>query len=286
MGIFDNCLLACDVDGTLICEEKLPENNIKSIEFFIKQGGKFALSTGRSPDALKQLFLHMDRKLAGMSVVLGGGMIYDFQNEKIVSRQILSDSDKFFSEYVRDNFKDVGIEVHLDGVVNVLNATYESDIHEQYEDLNCEFKPFDSIKQACWNKVLYTVKTEQEAEKLLEILSEKGSKTCLFMKTSADIYGEKRFYVEQLPYGISKGKAVKEMAKILGIKNGGVFGIGDYYNDIEMLKCVDIGAATMEAPCELKKEAKYITCEAKNGAVADFINYLTELFGEEENNGY
>ena len=48
---------------------------------------------------------------------------------------------------------------------------------------------------------------------------------------------------------------------------------------------MDIGAATSEAPEELKKEADFITCEAKNGAVADFINYLTETFGKEENNG-
>ena len=133
--------------------------------------------------------------------------------------------------------------------------------------------------------MLYALKSNEDSEKLLDVASKKGVKTSIFMKTSAHIFGEKRFYVEQLPFGISKGKATKALADLLDIKEGRIFGIGDYYNDIDMLKQVDIGAATKEAPRELKEIAKYTTCEAKNGAVADFINYLTEVFGKEEKDG-
>ena len=43
-----------------------------------------------------------------------------------------------------------------------------------------------------------------------------------------------------------------------------------------MIKTADIGAALIDSPDEVKAVAKTIVCEAKNGAVADFIDYLTE----------
>ncbi|MBO5909000.1 MAG: HAD hydrolase family protein, partial [Clostridia bacterium] len=167
MGIFENCLLACDVDGTLICENTIPKDNIEAIEFFIKEGGHFALCTGRSVDALKQVFSFLDKRLAGISIVLGGGMLYDFVSDSIVSQSILSDNDKYFSKYVKENLSNIGIEIHLDGVVNVLNRTDETDIHEEYEKLYCEFKSFEEINHLHWNKVLYALKNEAEREVLL-----------------------------------------------------------------------------------------------------------------------
>ena len=55
-----------------------------------------------------------------------------------------------------------------------------------------------------------------------------------------------------------------------------MFAIGDYYNDLEMIKIADVGAALAESPDEVKAVAKKVVCEAKNGAVAEFIDYLTE----------
>ena len=39
MGLFENCLLACDIDGTLLISDYLPPENVKAIEFFISEGG-------------------------------------------------------------------------------------------------------------------------------------------------------------------------------------------------------------------------------------------------------
>ena len=81
-----------------------------------------------------------------------------------------------------------------------------------------------------------------------------------------------------MPKGVSKGTALKHLRSVLGIKDGCLFGIGDYYNDVEMLKVVDIPAVTLGAPDDLKQMAKYITCSCADGAVADFIDYLVKNF--------
>ena len=62
------------------------------------------------------------------------------------------------------------------------------------------------------------------------------------------------------------------------IEKGKVFAIGDYYNDVEMLKNADISAATYGAPDDVKAIADYITVPCEEGAVADFINYLTVIY--------
>ena len=63
---------------------------------------------------------------------------------------------------------------------------------------------------------------------------------------------------------------------MLNIKKGCCFAIGDYYNDLEMIKSADIGAALIDSPNEVKAAADVVVRDAQSGAVADFIDYLTE----------
>ena len=46
MGIFSGCLLACDIDGTLMVNGEINPRNIEKIDFFMNEGGYFSLSTG------------------------------------------------------------------------------------------------------------------------------------------------------------------------------------------------------------------------------------------------
>ena len=63
------------------------------------------------------------------------------------------------------------------------------------------------------------------------------------------------------------------MKRILGAKYS--FGIGDFYNDLELIRDADFGAAVYAAPDEIKQLANYVTCTCEDGAVADFINQIS-----------
>ena len=54
--------------------------------------------------------------------------------------------------------------------------------------------------------------------------------------------------------------------------------VPDYYNDFEMIKNADIGAATADAPEEIRKSSDFVACKCEDGAVADFIDYLIKVF--------
>ena len=135
---------------------------------------------------------------------------------------------------------------------------------------------YEDALQYDWNKVIYLFADDKEAQTVKEIIGG-FSHNSQFVDTSAVIYGRRRYYYEHVPKGISKACTLKTLCEILKIKKGCCYAIGDYYNDLEMIKAADIGAALSESPDEVKAIADVVVCEVQNGAVADFIDYLTEM---------
>jgi HAD superfamily hydrolase (TIGR01484 family) len=86
-------------------------------------------------------------------------------------------------------------------------------------------------------------------------------------------------YLEILPEGISKGSAVKALADLLGVSYDRIMGIGDYYNDLELIQTAAVGAAPSGAPEVIRQAADIVVGRSEDGAVADFIEYLEGLFG-------
>ncbi|MBR3145350.1 MAG: HAD hydrolase family protein, partial [Clostridia bacterium] len=114
---------------------------------------------------------------------------------------------------------------------------------------------------------------EEEKQKVNKRVKEVGKKSA-FCDTLVTIYGKKRRYLEQMPEGISKAETLIKMCEMLKIDKNKLFAIGDGFNDIEMLSFAHISACPAEAPDEVKAAADMIVKSAKEGAVADFIDYL------------
>lgn len=274
MGIFDGCLLACDVDGTLMENGYINPKNIEKIEFFISQGGYFSISTGRSVSALSSVTSKLAR--ISPSVVANGCMIYDYENSKILFQKFIPKADNAFAKFVLDSGISVGIEVHSGERVFTLKRNAESDAHQRYENLETTVVSFDEICNLEWNKVLFALEDEKDYQVLgkMVLKFKNGSN---FIATAAVLEGRKRNYYEQIPIGVSKASAVKELCRVLNIKDGCSYAIGDYYNDVEMLENADICSVPVASPNDIKAIADYVSCECKDGAVANFIDYLTEI---------
>lgn len=274
MGIFSGCLLACDIDGTLISGELLPERNIEKIKHFVNEGGMFSLSTGRTAAALSMITSEID--CIAPSVLSNGCVIYDFKkNMPIVERCLCGDSLNMVKTAI--NECGVGVELHSADRIFVPNRSAVSDLHESFERMSAEFVSIDEAAAHNINKVIYFLEKEEQYE-TLEHLAQEYSDDCTFYRTCAFIEGVKQNYFEQLPKGVSKAQALCELCDILNVKKGGFFAIGDYYNDVPMLKAADISAVPCESPDDIKQIADNVTCGAQDGAVADFIEYLEESF--------
>lgn len=273
MGLFDGCLLACDIDGTLLINDFMPQQNIEKIKYFVSEGGKFSLATGRTAGAISVVTDKLD--CIAPSIVANGSMIYDIKNDKTLFEIFIPNEDRHIVKAVIDECKTVGIEAHSGKNVIVLNASQETVDHENYENLDAIVLDYDKALEYNWNKAIYLFANEDESKTVKHIISQ-FEHNSQFVDTSATIGGRRRYYFEHVPQNVSKATTLKILCEKLNIKKGCCFAIGDYYNDLEMIKTADIGAALIDSPDEVKAAAATVVCDAQSGAVANFIDYLTE----------
>lgn len=273
MGLFDGCLLACDIDGTLLVNDYMPQANIDKIKYFVSEGGLFSLATGRTAGAVSSVTDKLD--CIAPSIVANGSMIYDFKNDKALFEVFIPNEDRKIVKNVIDGCKTVGIEAHSGKKVLVLNESTESIDHKNYENLDTISLDYEDALGYNWNKVIYLFANDDESKTVKQIISQ-FEHNSQFVDTSAVIEERRRYYFEHVPKGVSKAWTLKILCEKLNINEGCCYAIGDYYNDLEMIKTADIGAALVDSPDEVKAAADIVVGTAKNGAVADFIDYLTE----------
>ncbi len=264
MGIFSGCLLVSDIDGTLYHNKAIPPKNLEAIEYFKSEGGFFTIATGRGPAISRNI-----GKAAGVNapmITTNGSVIYDSENDKILHATYLTESANELIKNAVKRFPNLGALVTVDGAVLTLNDTPDVERARMYDDLENEStEGYDK-----WQKVLFILSDAPKLKKVKEYLNEVKIPDVCYIESSPEYY-------EVLPSGISKATNLKKLAELIPQKITKIFTIGDYYNDLEMVKAADIGAFTEEAPDELKAQADYISVSAPEGAVADFINYLTTI---------
>jgi Cof subfamily protein (haloacid dehalogenase superfamily) len=81
-------------------------------------------------------------------------------------------------------------------------------------------------------------------------------------------------FVEFVAPGVSKGRAVRWLARRLGVPLGAILAIGDQWNDIEMLAEVGHGAVMPSAPAEVKAVARYVAPPLAEEGAARMIEAL------------
>jgi hydroxymethylpyrimidine pyrophosphatase-like HAD family hydrolase len=81
-------------------------------------------------------------------------------------------------------------------------------------------------------------------------------------------------FLEFVAPGVSKGRAVRWLARRLGVPLAATLAIGDQWNDLEMLAEVGHGAAMPTAPLEVRAVARYIAPPLADEGVAALIEQL------------
>lgn len=270
-NLFEGILLLSDLDGTLLNSEKdIPQRNLDAIKYFTDKGGLFTVSTGRSPLSAREIA--MKSGVNCPAVTLNGALIYDYKESRAVVGHTLPDNFKAFLHSVFSVFPQLGIQVYEESEVFVLNSNDVIDLFFIIEKLPRRDASFESLPDKA-NKILLGGNHE-----LLSQVREFFEK-----QNPAGMYGmfTDPTYFEILPVGVNKGVSAQRIAKICNVKSGNVAAIGDYYNDIELLKSVDYPIVPDNAPDEIKKYAKVSVGHCDNGAVADAILHFEKILSRQ-----
>lgn len=77
------------------------------------------------------------------------------------------------------------------------------------------------------------------------------------------------------PEGVSKGSALEQLRRQLGVQPGDTVAVGDQRNDLEMLRWAARGVAMGNAPDEVKAAADEVTGDVLADGLADVLDSLT-----------
>ena len=257
MGKFDGILLATDWDGTFYYNGSLLEDNLKAIRYFEENGGKFTVCSGRYFEFIKKFSKEVPTNT--YLVCYNGAYIIDINNNDILY-------EGFCDDYVFD----IVDRLFAAGLkYNDISIYHNETIEPVFLTIDEYRKNLLEIKKKNVYKIILRAKTPEDA-RLGVIEANKMDLGDYIAVRSWEIS------LELIKRENSKGVALRRVADKIGAQL--VVSVGDYENDIEMLKASDIGYAVGNAIDTLKAVADRVTVSADKSAIAHIISDLEREF--------
>lgn len=117
-----------------------------------------------------------------------------------------------------------------------------------------------------FSKIVFGDINENNIEKLKQVIKN------IPAAKNFDFVRSEKFLYDILQKGIDKGSALLKIAEILGIQKERTIAIGDFNNDIGMIKTAGVGIAVSNASDDAKKAADIVTVSNDENAVAKVIS--------------
>ncbi|MCH5192071.1 MAG: Cof-type HAD-IIB family hydrolase [Oscillospiraceae bacterium] len=270
-----NWLVVSDIDGTLNNKfRQLPKRNFEAINrFVLRCNGHFTLASGRNVESLRKHYEKLP--IAGTpAIILNGAGIYDYSQEKMLHYTPINQHAVDIVGDIYKRFPLVEIEIVTDKTIYTLNPGIFSVAMSTADKLtHNSYKKFEDIPRENWGKVIFLGLPPiiSQIRKYVGTLSDTGAN---FMSSSVSSF-------EMLEQGVHKGSALLKIAEMYNIEQKHTAAIGDYFNDYDMLKTVNLSASCGQAPKALKAITKYHACHCNRGAVGDLLEYLMDKYEED-----
>ena len=264
-------IMFSDLDETLLVNHHVPKVNQEAIFKAREKGLKFVPCTGRAfnmiPEILKEIGTY-DQE-GEYSLCFNGGLIVENKNNKILHfKGIEFDIAKKIFENARN--LDVCVLVFTLDCCYIFHAD-ENEIErkiaqkakfEVIEDYNLNFLKDEKIA-----KILYEKRDMDFLKSLETKLPQSIKETCSVAFSSGR-------YMEMNTKGVDKGYGMRWLVNYLGydMDMDETIGIGDNYNDVEMIKTAKLGCAVACANDDIKELAQYVTeKDYDEGAVSEVV---------------
>ncbi len=259
---FEGYVIYSDLDGTLLNNNKeVSDENKKSIDYFIENGGKFSIATGRAFEATEKYIDGV--RIDIPAIVYNGGMIYDCNKKRAVKSKYLENEKKELVHKIKHEYSTLGIEIYCGTDIYVYqdNKTVE---RAATKLLNIIYKIPHNLFELKWNKILLVGRCEEMDYIQKEIKDKYG----VYVVRSGD-----RF-LEIIPDNTSKGHALSEVIDLFKLDKSKVIAVGDNMNDAEMLQECGIAFCPQNASNEVKEYADVITNSNENHVIKGIIEWI------------
>lgn len=282
-------LILIDLDGTLLNSDLIISEQTKQvIHDLLEQQYKIAIATGRHYKEAKKL----TKEFSGLAYITTNGSYVEKQTGDMIFSQPLAKQSINLLLDILNKYNNVITTLFT--INNVLVEDETKFLQRLFHDLRASSANFKSktkaeiIQSDKWVMPLkevadlkeFTNENEIDGHKCFVIGEEKEivasyQEIRKKLKSDVEISNSGANNLEINAANISKGKALKELAKELGISLDKTIAFGDSGNDLEMLKVANIAVAMGNSKSEkIREEADFITESNDNQGVAKVLSDL------------
>lgn len=267
---FKNVIIMTDLDGTLLTDDKkiLPKD-MEAISRFRGGGGTFTLATGRGYSMAKPVAERLELDVP--AVIFNGSAVYDFNQDKFLWHSALKKSAGEITKELIKAFPDIAIEVLCEEKVYVPSINQIERNHLALEKVQPIICDVDDINEESWLKVLIAYPSEK-MQNIIDFVNARPN----YLGNAHWVRSEDHYF-EMLPEGVNKGSGFMQLLKIIGKETAFTVGIGDYNNDIELIRDANLGIAVSSAQLAAKEAADLVVCDNNSGAIAEVVEYIEKL---------
>lgn len=264
-------LIACDLDGTLLDDyNNLGERNARAIKKIANAGIHFAVVTGRTfyeiPKEIRELnqidyIIYSD----GAAAVNKNSRTFLF--EKYFTAELTGRLFELLNSF------DTMTELYEKGRP-VADAKKINEASLAYYNIDRNYRPVILATRTGDNNFEKRAR-ESESTEIINVFFKdlRQREACLkeLDKIKAvTVTASMDNNLEIMPYGISKGNALKKLCDMLAIPMESVIAAGDSQNDLTMLNKAGLPLAPSNSCEAVKRKVKHVIC-SNNDGVAQYI---------------
>ena len=263
-------LLAIDMDGTLLNEEKHIDTPQKeAVQKAIEAGIKVVLCTGRPLFGVLPVYgeLELEKYNLDEYVILNNGCsLRKTTNWELLDNKEITKEDVIYLDKLRKGYN-LDLTVSNDNDYFVVGDKANKYTIEDGKLVYVDIKPISLEEATSGKHTFFKSMYLGEEEEIQRFKNDNEN----LLKDKYDAVLSQIHIFEMLPFGTNKAAALKELAEKLGIEREEIMTIGDGNNDVEMLEFAGIGVAMENGTESAKKAANYVTDMNENHGVAKAI---------------
>ncbi|MBQ2956611.1 MAG: HAD hydrolase family protein [Clostridia bacterium] len=277
MGKFSGIIIVSDIDGTFLGRGRVVPENIEAIEYFKSEGGSFTLATGREHFLVPPSIPELEKICNIPLIACNGAYVYDLEKDCIVTEEFLPEPEiSGIVDAARRHSPDVFMRITCQGnyLMEKNAKNLPAWLNEQTER-TCAI-PYEEILHGNWHKIAWEGTAEEltALRPLIDSMMRGGCVSMLACPTILEVQAIKG----------TKGAMLGRLKKLIGKENAELWAIGDYENDLAMLRAADRCAMPANGMDSLRSIPGIIeVCDHDKGAIAGLIRFIeNELDGRGE----
>lgn len=259
-------LLVCDLDGTLVSRDSVPEVVARSCRLLIERGWRIMGATGRILASAKP---HLEVIGAMRPAILyDGARLMDYLTGEVIWEDLLPPE---AANKALEIGWDSSLKVQLFGDEKVFCRSDDLATISYFSSLGLPVERISSphIDEPVYRVIFYTIDKQRDGDirRLLELLKYE-------LSGLANITMAGNSFIDVIPPETSKGNTLKKFLPLMNDPLDIVVAVGDHMNDLELLQVADLRVVVSSAPPQLLEIAHKVIPPAKEAGFAELAQWL------------